>query len=169
MFFCLFFWNSNVMETVSAYWMIGLCLSSISTLFLKNLMFLIFNIFVFLVPVTERYSQLLIPKKKAPQPSWPRASLRGVNVSAWSFLNTDTGRHLACLVLGSASMNPRICRARYKDDWASSSIAGSGRKFARKVERTCVRVVLTVLPVSIAFLVLPYLFRRQELANADKM
>ena len=66
MFFCLFFWNRNVMDTVSANRISELDLSLISVLFLKNQMSFMVHRFVFRVPVTVKYSQLRIPKKKAP-------------------------------------------------------------------------------------------------------
>ena len=126
MFFFLFFWNSNVIDTVSANFKIALLLSVISMLFLKNLMFLTFNRFVFREPFTVKYSQLLIPKKKAPDASCPSASSTGVKVFAYILRKTDSGRAFCCLGDGSASMNPASCRVRNREGLLSASRAGSG-------------------------------------------
>ena len=93
-----------MMDTVSANRIIGLDLSLISTLCLKNRISSMVNRLVFRVPVTVKYSQLRMPKKNAPFASWPRASSRGVKLFSNNFLNTDSGSAFSCLVAGSASV-----------------------------------------------------------------
>ena len=132
-------------------------------------MFLTLSRFVLrFLPVTDRNSQLLIPKKNAPQDNCPSASSIGVVVFRSIDLNTDGGSAFCCFCAGSASTYPESYRVRNRDCRWSLSRAGSGRRFVRKVERTFVTVDLTVPPVSIVFLVLPCIFLRQLPANADK-
>ena len=71
-------------------------------------MFLTFKRFVLRFPVTVKYSQLRMPKKKAPQHSWPIASLCGVKLSVISAWKTEIGSARCCFVAGSASMYPEI-------------------------------------------------------------
>ena len=136
-----------MIETVSANSIKGLFLLVNSTLFLKNLMSFTVSRLVFLCPVTDKYSQLRMPKKKAPVASCPIAVSVGQKLLARSFLNTDTGRAFSCLTEGSASTYPDICRVRNKDIFLSGSKAGSGRRFFRKAERTCVMEALTEVPL----------------------
>ena len=157
------------METLSAYSVSGLRLFLISFLFLKNRMFRTLSRFVLRAfPVTVRYSQLRIPKKKAPQASWPIASCSGVKRSEYSLRKTDRGRHFCCFLDGSASTYPRSWRVRKSDVWPSASRAGSARRFVRKDERTCVTAALTVPPLSSLSLVFPCSFRRQLPAKAER-
>ena len=131
-------------------------------------MFLTLSRFVLrLLPVTDRNSQLLIPKKNAPQDNCPSASSIGVVVFRSIDLNTDGGSAFCCFCAGSASTYPESCRVRNRDCRWSLSRAGSGRRFVRKVERTFVTVDLTVPPLSMVLPCLPYLFRLQLVANAD--
>ena len=92
------------METVSANCIIGLVLSLISKLFLKNRMSRSLSRLVLRVPVTVKYSQLRMPKNNAPQANWPSAWVSGVKLSFKRFLNTDIGNDFCCFVDGSESM-----------------------------------------------------------------
>ena len=130
-------------------------------------MFLIFNLFVFRVPETVKYSQLRIPKKNAPHASCSIASSNGVNLFRYMDWKTHRGKAFCCFFDGSASMNSVIFLVRNRDGLLSASRDGFCRRFVRKVWRTCVTVDLTVFPRSIVLLVVPNLFRRQLLANAD--
>ena len=80
-FFCLFFWNSNVNETASALWRISGTSLLISLLPRKNRMLYNRKRFVFSLPCTVRYSQLRRPKKKYPHSIFPSASSNGVEYS----------------------------------------------------------------------------------------
>ena len=155
MFFCLFFWNLNVIDTVSSNLTKLLVLSVISTLFLKKRTVATFSLFVLRVPVTWRYSQLLILKKNTQQASWPSASSLGVKLFSNNLTKTETGKAFCCFVDGSTSIYPRICCCKNSEGMASASRSGSYRRLTRKVERTFVMVSLTVLPLRADFFVLP--------------
>ena len=145
----------------------GFDLSFNSVLFLKKRMSLTLNCFVFLVPVTLRYSQLLMPKKKAPLANCPIASSFGVNLLSSSFLNTDKGKAFSCFSDGSASIYPANCLTNTNDVLLSGSNAGSDWRWVLKVDRTFEMVDLTVLPQSPGLFVLPYKFLLQAPANAE--
>ena len=80
-----------------------------------------------------RYSQLLIPKKNAPEASCPSTSSIGVKLFVYILRKTGDGRAFCCLDDGSASINPVICRVRNREDLLSAPRAGSDRGFDQKV------------------------------------
>ena len=131
-------------------------------------MFRIWRRFVLHVPLTVKYSQLLIPKNKTLYDNWPSALSFGVKILWHIVWNTDSGNEFCCFLDGSVSVYPAICLTRKRGNLLLVSRAGSDSRFVWKVEWTCVMVEWTVHPVNTALLVLPNWFLRQLLANADK-
>ena len=146
-----------------------LLILSISLFCWKNLIFFTRKSFVFLIPFVFRYSQGLIPKKRAPVVNSPITLFFFVKSFLHRFRKTQSGRAFWCLVAGSASRYCFSCRLRRMDRFPSTSIDGSHRRFSRKDVHTSPTADDTVLPARVSLLVLPFSFLRILFAKADRI
>jgi hypothetical protein len=136
--FSLFFWEMNVIDTMSAEERSGL-LCDMRDCCLKNRMLPMVRTRVVRDSdgdVVLLYSQDRIAKKKAPMMSWVQARARGSLESLYSlctFLMTDTGSAFWRCSLASESLKLAKRRLRLRAVFPFISSRGSGTLFSRKV------------------------------------